>query len=141
MSPLCPLSGVKRTSARRPENASISVYRGARLPARNKVSIPRDAGLGRSCATGPSGRGHAWTSDASLLRSREDLHFHHLDPAVGELGELGEPVLDVRHRVMGLEISLVGEDFIKYEMARGLAIFLEEIDEILRITPNERDER
>src|SRR5262249_1580893 len=83
------------------------------------------------------GRGHAWTSDASLLRSREDLHSHHLDPAVGELGELGEPVLDVRHRVMGLEISLVGEDFIKYEMARRLAIFLEEIDEIFRVASDQ----
>jgi len=32
-----------------------SLSTAARLPARNKFSIPRDAGLGRSCATGPSG--------------------------------------------------------------------------------------
>src|SRR6516225_5595703 len=76
-----------------------------------------------------------------LLRSSEDSQFHHLDAAIGESGKLGEPVLDVRHRVVVLKISLIAEDLVEYEMARGIAIFLKKVDEILRVTLNERDQR
>ena len=40
---------------------------------------------------------------------------------------------------MRVEIGLIGEDLVEDEMARSLAIFLQEVNEILRVAADERD--
>jgi len=71
----------------------------------------------------------------------QDFHAHDLDAALGKRRKLGEPVLDIGRGVVCLEIVLRGEDLVEDEVARTLAVLLEEIDEVLGITPNQRDQR
>src|SRR5262245_55494155 len=73
--------------------------------------------------------------------SCKNLHPHRFDATFGELRKFGEPVLHIGHLVVGFKIGLIGEDFVEYEMARRFAIFLKEIDQILRIASDKRDKR
>src|SRR6185295_13149165 len=82
-----------------------------------------------------------YSAAPALLQPCEDLHLHGLDAAFREDWKPGEPFLDVGLRVVGLEISLVGEYLIEDEMTRLLSIFLKEIDDVLGVSPNERDQR
>ena len=69
--------------------------------------------------------------------SREDFHPHDLHATVGEFGQLGEPGLHVGHGVVGLKISLIGVDLEEDEMARSLAVFLKEVDEVFRVASDQ----
>src|SRR5215470_921750 len=72
-----------------------------------------------------------------VLGSREDFHSHDSDAALSEVGQLGEPFLHVRLGVVRIKISLIGVDLEEDEMAWSLAVFLEEIDEVLRVASDQ----
>lgn len=49
----------------------------------------------------------------SIFGHIKDRHAHDLDAAIGKLRQLGEPFLDIGHRVMRVEIRLAGENFVE----------------------------
>jgi len=71
----------------------------------------------------------------------QDFHSHDLYAALGERRQLREPILDVGHRVVRLKVFFRRKHFVEDEVARRRSALLEEIDEVLGITPNQRAQR
>jgi hypothetical protein len=90
---------------------------------------------------GPGGYGYRLRTNGLSPRFCKNLHPHHFDTTIGQNKKFGKLILHIGHLVMGIKISLIGEHFVENEMPRGFSIFLKKIDQILRITSDERDKR
>ena len=53
----------------------------------------------------------------SFFGYAEDRHPDHLDAAISELGQFGEPLLHIRHGIMRIEIGLAGKNLVKDKVA------------------------